>query len=100
MYNDIFWTKKKVENPKKFQNEFASFCKRFFENQHEVWFLSLDEKKQWDLLFEWKKYKYFSKKKNSSPSFKKFVDKAKSRKKFSVSKQKLREITLNKIIDI
>lgn len=98
MYNDIFWSKNRVDNPKKFQHEYDSFCKKFLGNKHEVWFLSLDEKKRWDLLFEWKKYKYFSRKKNSTPSFKKFVDVTKLKRKYRVSKQKLREIALNKII--
>lgn len=98
MYKDIFWSKNKVDNPKKFQHEFASFCRKFHECKHEVWFLSLDEQKRWDLLFDWKKYKYSSKKKNFIPSFKKFLDFTKSKRKYRVSKQKLREIALNKII--
>lgn len=101
MFTEDFWSIKKVENPKKFQREFQSFVKKLSGNKHEVWFLSLDTKKQWDLLFEWKSYKYHVKKSNQkSVSFKKFIHSMRLRRKFRVSKQRLRESALNKIIDI
>ena len=99
MFSDYSCGRKKIENPKKFQREFQSFVKRLSGNKHEIWFLSLDPKKQWDLLFEWKSCKYHAKKNNQkSLSFKKFIHSIKFRRKFHVSKQKLRESALNKII--
>lgn len=89
---------KKTDNPEKFRKEFNSFSKKFINTKHEIWFFSLSNSRQWDLLFGWKKFKFYQKKKNSTPSFKKFVYFMKTNRKFWVSKQKLREATLNKII--
>ena len=100
MYSSPFWSKQKIDNPRKFQREFEAFEKKFLCNKHEIWFLSLEDKQKWDLLFEWKKHKHYVKKQNTSVSFKKFIYNIKSKRKFRVSKQKLREVTLNKIINL
>lgn len=89
----------KVENPKKFQREFESFQKKFVGGKNEIWFDSLDERRQWDLLFLWKKHKYLNRNKISL-SFKKFIHSLKQTRKFKVSTQRLREAALNKIIEL
>jgi hypothetical protein len=89
----------KIENPKKFQREFESFQKKFVGSKNEIWFDSLDERRQWDLLFLWKKHKYWHRNKTSL-SFKKFMYSIKQSRKFKVSTQRLREVALNKIIEL
>jgi hypothetical protein len=84
------------DNPKKFQNEFKAFNKRL--GKHSAWFVALDNKKQWDLLFLWKNYKWTCSKNNQSISLKKFLRNIKSYRKFYVSIQRLRESTLNSIL--
>jgi hypothetical protein len=89
----------KVENPRKFQREFESFKKKFVGSKNEIWFDSLDERRQWDLLFIWKKHKYSNRNK-SGISFKKLIYSIKQSRKFKVSTQRLREVALNKIIEL
>jgi hypothetical protein len=88
----------KVENNKKFQREFESLQKRFTGGKNEIWFLALDERRKWDLLFLWKRHKYVYK--NENISFKKFIYSLKNARKFRVSTQRLREAALNKIIEL
>jgi hypothetical protein len=95
MYNP-FEKKKVINNPPKFQNEFESFKKRLGKNL--LWFISLDSKKQWDLMFMWKTYKWKCIKRNETPSLRNFIYQKKSKGKFFVSKQKLRETTINQLI--
>ena len=95
LYN-LFESRKKIDNPSKFQNEFESFKKRL--GKHLFWFLSLDTKKQWDLMFMWKSHKWKCLKKNESPSLRNFLYDRKSKSRFFVSKQKLRETTINQLI--
>jgi hypothetical protein len=89
-------TREPIVNPKKFQNEFESFKNRM--GKHSAWFMALDEKRQWDLLFLWKEHKYNCKKTNIDPSLRGFICERKQKGKFFVSKQKLRESTLNQLI--
>jgi hypothetical protein len=89
-------TREPIVNPKKFQNEFESFKNRM--GKHSAWFMALDEKRQWDLLFLWKEHKYKCKKTNIDPSLRGFICERKQKGKFFVSKQKLRESTLNQLI--
>ncbi len=90
-YNDS------VSNPKKYQNEFESFKKKM--GKHSAWFMALDEKRQWDLLFLWKQHKFKCKKINNvEPSLRGFICERKQKGKFFVSRQKLRESTLNQLI--
>lgn len=84
------------DNSKKFQNEFEAFTKRL--GKHSAWFNALDKKKQWDLLFLWKNYKWTCSKNNQSISLKKFLRNIKSYRKFYVSIQRLRESALNSIL--
>ena len=86
----------KIDNPKKFQNEFESFKERL--GKHSVWFHALDDKRQWDLLFLWKEHKYRLKKSGVEPSLRKFLWENRKRGKFFVNKQRLRESALNQII--
>ena len=89
-YNDS------VSNPKKYQNEFNSFKNKM--GKHSAWFIALDEKRQWDLLFLWKEHKFKCKKSNLEPSLRVFIYEKKQKGKFFVSRQKLRESTLNQLI--
>ncbi len=89
-------TREPIVNPKKFQNEFESFKNKI--GKHSAWFMALDEKRQWDLLFLWKEHKYKCKKINTEPSLRQFLCSKKQKGKFFVSKQKLRESTLNQLI--
>ena len=93
---DPFRKKKKIDNPQKFQNEFDSFKKRL--GKHLFWFLALEEKRQWDLLFLWKNHKWKCEENGESASLRSFIYQKKNKGKFFVSKQKLREITLNQLI--
>lgn len=86
----------KVINPQKYQNEFESFKKRLGKNTS--WFLALDEKRQWDLLFLWKTHKWKCKKTGEQPSLRNFIYEKKQKGKFFVSRQRLRESTLNQLI--
>jgi hypothetical protein len=86
-----------VENPKKFQNEFEAFSKRM--GKHSAWFSALDSKKQWNLLFLWKKHKWMKNKGGQSISLKKFLQDVKKTRKFYVPIQRLRESTLNKLLN-
>jgi hypothetical protein len=88
---------KKVDNPQKFQNEFESFRKRIGKNSS--WFNALDTKKQWDLLFLWKKKKYTAKSTNTKVSLNKFLYEKRKSRQFFVSTQKLRESTLNNLFN-
>ncbi len=88
--------REKIDNPKKFQNEFESFKNKI--GKHSVWFMALDEKRQWDLLFLWKQHKFKCKKLNTTTSLRIFLYEKKKKGKFFVSKQKLRESTLNHLI--
>jgi hypothetical protein len=86
----------KIDNPKKFQNEFESFKDKL--GKHSVWFYALDNKRQWDLLFLWKQHKFLCKKGGVEPSLRKFLWEKRKRGRFFVSKQKIRESALNQII--
>jgi hypothetical protein len=86
----------KVENAKKFQNEFESFKSRL--GKHSVWFNALDDKRKWDLLFLWKKHKFKCKQIGVSTSIKIFLWEKRSRGRFFVSKQKIRESAINTLI--
>jgi hypothetical protein len=86
-----------VENSKKLKNEFEAFSKRM--GKHSAWFSALDSKKQWDLLFLWKKHKWLKKKGAQSISLKKFLQDVKKTRKFYVPIQRLRESTLNKLLN-
>lgn len=88
--------RKRIVNPQKFQNEFESFKKKLGKNIY--WFLSLDNKLQWDLLFLWKNYKWKCEERGDSISLRNFIYLKKNKGKFFVSKQKLRETTLNQLI--
>jgi hypothetical protein len=85
-----------VKNPKKYQNEFESFKNKM--GKHSAWFMALDERRQWDLLFLWKEHKFKCKRSNLEPSLRVFIYEKKQKGKFFVSKQKLRESTLNQLI--
>lgn len=87
---------KSEDNPKKFQNEFEAFSKRL--GKHSAWFNALDKKKQWDLLFLWKKHKWNCSRQKRSISLKNFLREIKTKRKFYVPIQKLRESTLNSIL--
>lgn len=88
--------RQKINNPGKFNNEFDSFKKKV--GKHAVWFESLNSKKQWDLMFEWKKFKF--KNKSTPISLSKFLFACKKTRRFSVSPQKLRDTTINKLFQI
>ena len=87
----------KIDNPQKFQNEFESFKKRM--GKHSSWFNALDTKKQWDLLFLWKKQKHFAKGTKDQVSLRKFLYEKRKSRQFFVSTQKLRESTLNNLFN-
>ena len=86
----------KVVNPKKHQNEFESFKKKL--GKHSSWFHALDERRQWDLLFLWKNHKWKCKKTGEQPSLRNFIYEKKQKGRFFVSRQRLRESTLNQLI--
>ena len=87
----------RIENPQKFQNEFETFKKRM--GKHSSWFNALDNGKQWDLLFLWKKQKYLAKTTKDQVSLRKFLYAKRKSRQFFVSKQKLRESTLNNLFN-
>ena len=87
----------KIDNPQKFQNEFESFKKRM--GKHSCWFNALDTKKQWDLLFLWKKQKHLAKIAKDQVSLRKFLYVKRKSKQFFVSRQKLRESALNNLFN-
>ena len=87
----------KIDNPRKFQNEFESFKSRV--GKHTPWFDALSSKNQWDLLFLWKKKKYFAKENKNQVSLRKFLYEMRNKRKFFVSKQKLRESALNNLFN-
>jgi hypothetical protein len=84
------------DNPKKFQNEFEALKRRL--GKHSAWFNALDKKKQWDLLFLWKNHKWICSKTNKSVSLKNFLREIRTKHKFYVPIQRLRESTLNSIL--
>lgn len=96
LYNPFEMRKKKIDNPLKFQNEFESFKKRL--GKHTAWFLALHPNIQWDLLFLWKKYKWKSRVSGKDYSLRHFLYEKRQKGKFFVSKQKLRESTINQLI--
>jgi hypothetical protein len=77
-------------------NDCLAFKNRM--GKHSAWFMALDEKRQWDLLFLWKEHKYKCKRINVDPSLRGFICEKKQKGKFFVSRQKLRESTLNQLI--
>lgn len=48
---------KKEDKTSQHEAEFKSFIKKF-EGKKLIWFLSLNESRQYDLFYEWKQYKY------------------------------------------
>lgn len=81
-----------------YQKEFESFKRRI--GKFSFWFDSLDSKKQWDLLFLWKKHKWNNlNAEDNSPSLKKFLHRKMKSPKFWVSTQKIREKKLNNLIN-
>lgn len=102
------YKRNKIDNPKKFQNEFEAFKKRI--GKHKVWFYALDEKRQWDVLFYWKKEKFFSKgarinrkrgvrEMNQGLSLNLFLHSIRKAPKFYVTKQRLRQSALEHLIN-
>ena len=87
----------RIKNPQKFQNEFESFRKRM--GKHSSWFNALDTRKQWDLLFLWKKQKHLAKTTKEQVSLRKFLYGKRKSRQFFVSTQKLRESTLNNLFN-
>lgn len=90
-----------INNPQKYKNEFESFKRKL--GKHKYWFESLGIKKQWDLLFIWKKEKYFYQNtlqtKNNQVSLKKFLYEKRNSRQFFVPKERLRESALNNLFN-
>jgi hypothetical protein len=87
-----------IDNPQKYKNEFESFKRKL--GKHKYWFESLELKKQWDLLFIWKKQKYFYQNtKNNQVSLRKFLYEKRNSIRFFVSKERLRESALNNLFN-
>jgi hypothetical protein len=96
-----------TRNNKKIEKEFKSFQNKFH-GKNKIWFESLSDKKKWNLLYDWKNYKWRNKnnkrttKKISNgystvkiisypPSFKHFIEGSKNTWKYRVDIQKLRD---------
>lgn len=86
-----------IDNPQKFKNEFESFKRRL--GKHSYWFDALENKKQWDLLFAWKRQKHLAKTTKTQVSLKKFLYEKRKSRQFFISKQKLRESALNNLFN-
>jgi hypothetical protein len=80
-----------------YQKEFQSFKKRM--GKFSFWFNSLDDKRQWDLIFLWKKHKWNNSFEiDNTSSLKKFLHRKMKSPKYWVSTQKIREQKLNNLI--
>lgn len=92
MYSKI----KNTNNSIRYKKEFISFTNKI--GKHKIWFESLSEKKQWDLLFMWKKYKWDCNSKKRSISIKKFLIEMKNHRRFKVPVTILRENKLKELL--
>ena len=108
-------TKKPLVNKDKIEKEFKSF-KNKFHGQNKIWFDALTEKKQLDLLYDWKEYKWRNKDNKRStktisngyssvkiisypPSFKYFIIGCKSTWKYRVKKEDIRDKTIDFLLN-
>lgn len=86
-----------MNNWKKLQRELKSLEKKL--GKHSIWFQSLDSNRKWELLILWKNHKWILKSHGFEPSLRKFLHDKRRAPRFRVSKQRLRETTLNQIIN-
>jgi hypothetical protein len=109
-----------MEN-KRIEKEFNSFKKKMI-GSNLVWFESLSNRRKWDLFYEWKRNKYYNKitepKKINKrifdftkskikitammlypPSLKHFIRKCRNSQKYNVSKETLRDKTIDMLFD-